>query len=254
VRLTPIVVESYRPEGKAPKHRTIWRPGFGIRQCCVKDHETIDRISFWCRLEHAWTSHVETLEEQCKNGTIPDFEVQRFTNAREAIFAQVGRVVPMWTQADRDLYEFCFFGFLYGTSPGESDLEKDRRIYRQAAARRDDWYANRRPGEWFDEYQARKAARSNPGQAKQASDQSAGGFGGVVWFTLEVQGAPCWGVLDLTWPATADQVGKSYRRLALQHHPDRGGNASDFRRATEAKNQALKFIDRYEALTGRKAG
>ena len=50
------------------------------------------------------------------------------------------------------------------------------------------------------------------------------------------------GVLGLTWPCTAAEVRKAYRRLALQHHPDRGGSVEGFTRITDARDAALREI------------
>ena len=41
-------------------------------------------------------------------------------------------------------------------------------------------------------------------------------------------------VLNVGKNATADEIRKSYRKLSLKHHPDRGGNAEEFKKINEA--------------------
>jgi hypothetical protein len=49
-------------------------------------------------------------------------------------------------------------------------------------------------------------------------------------------------VLGLTRGATKEEVTKAFRALALEHHPDRGGNGADFSRVQEAHGVVLKDI------------
>jgi hypothetical protein len=48
--------------------------------------------------------------------------------------------------------------------------------------------------------------------------------------------------LGLTTSATMDEVKESYRTLALQYHPDKGGNNDLFIAITEAKNKCLMYL------------
>lgn len=46
-------------------------------------------------------------------------------------------------------------------------------------------------------------------------------------------------VLELSWPCTAADVRRAYRRLALKRHPDRGGTDAEFNALTKAYDAAL---------------
>lgn len=44
-------------------------------------------------------------------------------------------------------------------------------------------------------------------------------------------------ILELTAPATPDEIKKAFRRLAHVHHPDKGGDAEKFKEINEAYQQ-----------------
>jgi curved DNA-binding protein CbpA len=48
--------------------------------------------------------------------------------------------------------------------------------------------------------------------------------------------------LGLSWPVDEDGLRTTYRRLALQHHPDRGGNHGDFVRVQGAYEAVLAAL------------
>jgi molecular chaperone DnaJ len=50
-------------------------------------------------------------------------------------------------------------------------------------------------------------------------------------------------VLGLGKDASADEIKKAYRRLAIEHHPDRGGNEEKFKELNEAY-EVLKDSDK----------
>jgi hypothetical protein len=52
----------------------------------------------------------------------------------------------------------------------------------------------------------------------------------------------CFALLELTPPYTVAAVKQAYRRLALQHHPDRGGSATRFHALQVAYRQALVLL------------
>jgi hypothetical protein len=53
---------------------------------------------------------------------------------------------------------------------------------------------------------------------------------------------PCWAVLGLPPTANVEQLKVRYRKLAFQHHTDRGGDGATFQRLQEAYYQALKLL------------
>ena len=54
----------------------------------------------------------------------------------------------------------------------------------------------------------------------------------------------CLATLGLGRDADLEQVKASYRRLALVHHPDRGGEAAEFQRIKRAYDRALAYLRR----------
>lgn len=50
-------------------------------------------------------------------------------------------------------------------------------------------------------------------------------------------------VLGLRWPCTSDEVNKAYRALAMQHHPDRGGDADVFNKVQAAYDRVQEAFD-----------
>lgn len=49
--------------------------------------------------------------------------------------------------------------------------------------------------------------------------------------------------LGLDVDATAEDVKKAYRELALKHHPDKGGSQQKFVEIAEAKNKCLSYLN-----------
>jgi hypothetical protein len=49
-------------------------------------------------------------------------------------------------------------------------------------------------------------------------------------------------VLELSWPCSAVDVRRAYRRLALERHPDRGGTDAAFHALTRARDAALREL------------
>jgi hypothetical protein len=81
---------------------------------------------------------------------------------------------------------------------------------------------------WEAEFEARKAAYS-------------------AWLSalLRINTKPVssFETLELNEDATAEDVRKAYKELALKHHPDKGGNQQRFIEITEAKNKCLAYLN-----------
>jgi hypothetical protein len=55
-------------------------------------------------------------------------------------------------------------------------------------------------------------------------------------------GRPWWQVLGIMSNARTEEVQLAFKRLALLHHPDRGGDVAKFHELEQAREQALKEI------------
>jgi hypothetical protein len=54
----------------------------------------------------------------------------------------------------------------------------------------------------------------------------------------------CFNTLGLPPSSTADQINKKFKQLALQHHPDMGGDHQTFVNIIDAKNRCLAFLSK----------
>jgi hypothetical protein len=50
-------------------------------------------------------------------------------------------------------------------------------------------------------------------------------------------------ILSLSSDVSKDEVKDRFKKLAFQTHPDHGGNADQFRKIVEAKNQCLQYLE-----------
>lgn len=51
-----------------------------------------------------------------------------------------------------------------------------------------------------------------------------------------------WQVLDVPMNATREQIDAAYRRLAMAHHPDRGGDAAQMARINAARDDGMSRL------------
>lgn len=56
-----------------------------------------------------------------------------------------------------------------------------------------------------------------------------------------------WEILGLKKGASSDEIKKAYRKLAHQHHPDKGGNAEKFKEISKAYQELSKNPSGYTA-------
>jgi DnaJ-class molecular chaperone len=52
-------------------------------------------------------------------------------------------------------------------------------------------------------------------------------------------------ILGLVWPFSFDELKTAWKKIALVHHPDRGGKHEDFLRAKESYDAAKRFFGAY---------
>ena len=74
--------------------------------------------------------------------------------------------------------------------------------------------------------------------------------GVAVYFSREMKEDYSWSdVLQIREPssATEQQVTEAYRVLALKYHPDKGGDIAMFQKVMEARDNALRWINRKTA-------
>lgn len=71
--------------------------------------------------------------------------------------------------------------------------------------------------------------------------------GVAVYFSRQFKEDFTWSdILQIREPisATESQIQDAYRRLAQMYHPDRGGDVAMFQKATQARDNALRWINR----------
>jgi hypothetical protein len=94
----------------------------------------------------------------------------------------------------------------------------------------------------LEEYKAAHP-RAYKGQAKLAREVDF--LAGLLAYMEPPEPEPVHAALDLlglTLPTTADAVRAAYRRLARTAHPDRGGDAEEFKRLTAARDDVLRWL------------
>lgn len=52
---------------------------------------------------------------------------------------------------------------------------------------------------------------------------------------------PFFSLLQVQWPCSEEEIKAAWRRLALEHHPDRGGSQSEFIRIKTAYEAAIQY-------------
>lgn len=50
-------------------------------------------------------------------------------------------------------------------------------------------------------------------------------------------------ILGIPYDCTVDDVNSAYRKLVMEHHPDKGGKQDKFIEITEAKNKCLSYLN-----------
>jgi hypothetical protein len=181
---------------------------------------------------------------------------------RSAFEATFERLFPL-KKLEADLKENgCPTIRLPGERRRRTPAEKRQREEEQAERRREHEKWQREQAARLREHEARQAAEQERIAAEQAERERAWAAEKAErqrarerrereqqaererqWQELlercaRIQGRPV-AILGLTWPFTAAEVKNAYRRLAKQHHPDRGGDPAQFNELVHAYQQAL---------------
>jgi hypothetical protein len=63
----------------------------------------------------------------------------------------------------------------------------------------------------------------------------------------------CFDILGVDEHASREEIESAYRRLAMRHHPDRGGTSKDMQRINAAREEALATLDEEDNVSGEDA-
>lgn len=226
VACLPILMLSERMTGKPPRQRILHRLPT-VRSCCVG--EPLIRAAFWHEYdffaEHSWEWIDDTSVLMRRDGA--------------KIRQQLRAVIPRPSAAQVRVFEAYRaekvarakehaeqMNAAYHAARDQFRREKAEREEREAKARRetDDFWAD------FN----RKYSDFVGGSKTGGSTFGGAGFAGSF--------LDCFAVLDLPVTATLADVKAHYRKLAMKHHPDKGGDEAEFRRVQAAYEQASRIV------------
>ncbi len=205
VAWTPLVMLSERISGK-PRQRLLHRLPT-IRSCCIAD--AFNRAAWW----HDVGLTIEGWEVwRCEEG---DYLIRD----RSAILSRLREVVPRPTRAGARAFDA--FRLPLEAARDAGDDEEDR------------WWAEQAAD------QARRRGAEEAERLRREREESRAPSG--------VSGRPrgddeCFAVLGLGPDVTADEIRRRYRELAMEHHPDRGGDAAAFNRIHQAYEEACRMV------------
>lgn len=243
---TPLLVVAERVGGK-PRQRVLHRFPT-IRTCCIED--PLNRAAWWHDVLF-YLDHVD--ETWCEEATF-------LPRDRPDIMAKLRELVPDPTVAGRKLFKEY-----------RARKEREAKAREKAAA---NWWKKEGPGR-KDRYrppllgspppspeEARRRAEEKQRQAQEDYRRAEEAFRRTVeenpdaWRHLEdllrqMKGAPtsddAYRTLGLQAGATAEQVKAAYRKLAMTHHPDKGGSAETFNKIKAAHDLAMRLAPRASA-------
>lgn len=114
---------------------------------------------------------------------------------------------------------------------------REQMFPKEMAKRRED--AEKRKAEW----ERRKDEREYWDNVQ--NDWYDSFFFGLAMEFLKINRKPtqAFATLGLDDNATLEDVQKAYRKLSMEHHPDRGGDKEKFIAITEAKNKCLNWLN-----------
>lgn len=205
VAWTPLLVIAERVEGK-PRQRVIYRfPS--IRSCCIADG--FARAAWWHDVRH-YLDHVN--ESYCEEGTY-------LPRDKSAILAKLRSVVPR---------------------PGGVGLRNFTAMRLEKEAERKARDDADRAYFWAEADRQERARTEERAQAQREADE---------WFRaafarFDEAPAEAFEVLGLAVSATLEQIKAAHRRLAKQHHPDKGGDPAKFREVQVAYEKLRADFER----------
>jgi hypothetical protein len=201
---TALLVHAERVDGQ-PRQKLLLRfPA--IRSCCVKEPFTL--AAWW----HAVTGAIRSREEWADSGPFTRF----LARDRKAILAALREVAPR---------------------PGRAGVRAFNayRLQKEAEKQRV-WQERQEEQRRQEQARQREQARRQQQRWRRASAGAFGGHGGPA-------GPPWWRVLGVPAGAGLEEVKRAYRELAMQHHPDRGGDAVRFMEVQQAFEAARAELE-----------
>ena len=236
-RWAPLVCVAERIGGK-PRRRVVYRLGASIRPCCAAETAApFVRVRFWRAVEKAMEK--------------APAEVQAH---RQAIESAIAARAPQPTYLEEQIGGRLGFSFSHGRTKYETELNMwaaAKKAYGESLRGEDQRSKARDPRAEFEE-RFRRAFEEQFGRAFDDAwrrAQEGVGSGYRSGFSGDPEPIPPASirVLGLRWPATREAIGKAYRALAIQNHPDRGGRHEDMVRINQARDEALAYLAGVEA-------
>ncbi len=173
-----------------------------IRSCCIADG--FNRAAWWYDVEQIIDGWEQAGGE----------ERAYLTRDRSAVVSKLREVVPPPTPAGVRRF---------------SKYRKGREVAAKAAR---DAFAERIRAE----AERRRSDREGDGRSAGGSSE------GARHDRAAADPLGCFALLGLGPEATLDEVKRRHRELAMQHHPDRGGDAGMFHRVRQAYEDACRMV------------
>ena len=208
---TPLVVCSERRDGK-PRQKLLDRLPT-IRTCCIADR--FNRAAWWYRVNHVMDSWPEW-----SDGPL----TEDFSRDAPDILRKLREVIPR--PSARGIEEFTAYR-LAKEAEYEAREEAERQWRHKEAEKQ--------------QREREEARRATEGQWHAQNER--------LWEEIRARLAgstsvECFAALGLEPGATLDEVKRRHRELAMEHHPDKGGDAKDFARYQAAYERACESLAR----------
>jgi DnaJ domain len=209
---TPLVMTSSRTVFAAdaqPRQKLLVRFPT-IRSCCIADR--FARAAWWYRVNLV----ISSWDEGDRNAPL----VKDFSRDGPDMLRKLRSVVPRPSARGEDEFTTYRLG-----------KEAEHEIKKKAER---DWWWSHGPGR--DQREAETRARQQAEEDRRRQEDR------IRDLLRGLDDPTCFAVLGLGPDATIDQVKGRYRDLAKRHHPDRGGDAAEFRRIVAAYDEACDLL------------